>query len=140
MHRAFKEHVAGERTRPLAGTDGARAGAGGEREGGGDAPAKPPLAIDDVATGEAWLACQAPAGLVDELATSHELLRERMARCDVVLVEPAPPRRRSPLAMLTGAVHEAVGAAAALAFPHGAEARPEPVVRDDAYRRVRASG
>ena len=47
--------------------------------------------------------------------------------------------------MLTGAVHEAVGAVAArveaLAFPRGAAGLgPEPALRDDTYRHVRASG
>ena len=77
-----------------------------------------------------------------ELATSHKLLREHARlrrRAGRAL------RQRSPLAMLTGAVHEAVGAVAAhveaLAFPRGAAGLgPEPALRDDTYRHVRASG
>ena len=76
------------------------------------APAKPPLAIDDVATGEAWLACQAPAGLVDELATSHAPLARAWRAATSCSSSPRRRRARSPLAMSRAPCTRAVGAAA----------------------------
>ena len=71
------------------------------------------------------------AGGARQLATSGELLRQHMARADVVLIEPKPPKRRSPLELLSGAMTtmsataraatDALGAVtgAAAAIPNG---------------------
>ena len=61
------------------------------------------LELDDVATGESWLAALAPEGVVDDLATSGELLREKMTTADVILVAPATDKPKSLLAALRGA-------------------------------------
>ena len=43
------------------------------------------IKVDDVATGEAWLACQAISkGLVDELMTSAQYLESKMKSMDVI--------------------------------------------------------
>jgi len=74
IHDAFKEHVSDHR-------------------------ATLERTIDDVATGETWLALQAKQhGLVDELMTSDEYLRGRMDRFDVLLVQPV--KRKKSLADL----------------------------------------
>ena len=73
--------------------------------------------IEAVATGEAWIASLAPPGVVDELMTSGELLREKMATQDVVLVKPARERPRSLLEALNAAVLGGLGLAAP-ASPH----------------------
>ncbi|KAH8073741.1 peptidase [Aureococcus anophagefferens] len=73
--------------------------------------------IEDVATGEAWIASLAPPGVVDDLMTSGELLREKMATQDVVLVKPARERPRSLLEALNAAVLGGLGLAAP-ASPH----------------------
>ena len=50
-----------------------------------------------------WLAALAPKGVVDDLATSGEYLREKMRDADVVLVTPAQDRPRSLIEQLSGA-------------------------------------
>lgn len=61
VHDAFKSHVATNRPEQLN--------------------------VDDVATGEAWLACQAISkGLVDELMTSAQYLEEKMKAKDVIRI------------------------------------------------------
>ncbi|KAH8060317.1 peptidase [Aureococcus anophagefferens] len=77
--------------------------------------------IEDVATGEAWIASLAPPGVVDDLMTSGELLREKMATQDVVLVKPAAGSSSALNAAVLGGLglaapaspHERVHAAAA---------------------------
>lgn len=70
IHQAFKAHIASN------------------REGGS-------LDVEQVATGEAWLAAEAQRyGLVDELATSHDIILRKAAEgFDVVELSRKPPAR-----------------------------------------------
>ncbi|KAG8470131.1 hypothetical protein KFE25_008552 [Diacronema lutheri] len=69
IHEAFKRHIAQNR--------------------------QPGLDLDEVATGEAWLATEARRhGLVDELCTSHDVVLDMAARgFDVVEIRRKPPPR-----------------------------------------------
>lgn len=52
------------------------------------------LSAAEVATGEAWLACQAvEKGLVDDLMTSDEYLRSKMERYEVIEVKPKAAKK-----------------------------------------------
>eukprot|EP00238_Polyblepharides_amylifera_P010951 CAMPEP_0196590792 /NCGR_PEP_ID=MMETSP1081-20130531/67570_1 /TAXON_ID=36882 /ORGANISM="Pyramimonas amylifera, Strain CCMP720" /LENGTH=509 /DNA_ID=CAMNT_0041913991 /DNA_START=163 /DNA_END=1692 /DNA_ORIENTATION=+ len=63
--------------------------------------------IEEVATGEVWLALHAKEkGLVDELMTSDEYLRSKMSSCDVILV--TPHKKHNPLKDLLANVEGAV--------------------------------
>ena len=77
--------------------------------------------VHKVATGEAWLACQATdLGLVDELKTSDEYIRSKFERFDVIEVAEAREQPQHPLQRLlergaSSAVEAARDAAAAAA-------------------------
>ena len=54
---------------------------------------RPELDVDVACTGESWIAMQAPAGMVDDLATSDAYLRGRATEAEVlVLRERTKPR------------------------------------------------
>ena len=62
--------------------------------------------FDEVGTGEAWLAqVAAEKGLVDQLATSDEYIRSKMANYDVIQVEVAKKRRNKLQDLLEKGVH-----------------------------------
>lgn len=79
---------------------------------------RPQLAatIDDVATGEAWLAVEAKGlGLVDEIMTSDEYIAQRSACVDVIAIN--PKREKSGLAaLIAGEVRSAASAALGQVF------------------------
>lgn len=80
IHEAFKAHVQKQRSNSLQN-------------------------VDDLATGEAWLAVNCPAGLVDRLATSAQLLQAKMNDgLDVILVKHATRPKRSLFTQLTQSV------------------------------------
>ncbi|KAJ1460246.1 peptidase family S49-domain-containing protein [Pelagophyceae sp. CCMP2097] len=96
VHAAFKNHVSANRAT---------------------------LDIEAVATGETWLAAQAPRGVVDELATAGEYLRAR-ARCrDVILVLPKAQKQNSILRDALGVAAETLGKAVGLEHLGGADGR-----------------
>jgi ClpP class serine protease len=72
----------------------------------------------EVATGEAWLACQAvEKGLVDELMTSDEYLRSKMDRYDVIEVKPKTAKKPGLFQSFIERGVEAVGQAAQGVLP-----------------------
>lgn len=80
IHDAFKAHVQEQRSNSLQN-------------------------VDDLATGETWLAINCPAGLVDRLTTSAQLLQDKMNDgLDVILVKHVTKPRRSFFTQLTQSV------------------------------------
>ena len=69
--------------------------------------------LEDVCTGETWLAINAqPLGLVDGLTTSDTYLRSRQREADVFLLRPAAERRPQGLLALLKQASEAAASAA----------------------------